>query len=389
MRMCSLKDLKSGDVLGKSIFLPNNRLLLGAGYRVTREIKAKLIEKGYTHVYIMEKGTEDIIPEDIISGEVQAEARLKLEDKVEKIKKSMELREMSYVKVSEALEKGNLKNVEINHEMRKVIREIILEITSADIKFMNTIMIKSADTFFFDHAINTTVLAILIGKKYRFVKSELINLGMGAFLHDIGKVIIEQLEKQKENKGVANYYKEHPTLGYLLLSNDKNISPLVLQTVNQHHEQQDGKGFPLGLRGNNLPPVKTSKYEKGNIFRFAEICCVADAYDRMLLNPFEGRRMVPLEVIKELLRSAGSIYNKNIVETLVKIIPIYPVGSLIKINDIIDPALIGCYGVVAKINENDMKKPTIIITANRYRKKIKPVIIDTSKLNRLELKLII
>ena len=389
MRMCSLEDLKPGDVLGRSIFLSNNRLLLGAGYRVTREIRTKLIEKGYSHVYIMEKGTEDVIPEDVISEEVRAETKLKLEDKVEKIKKSVQFREKSYVKVMESLEKGNLKEVEINHEMRKIVKEIILEITSSDIKFMNTIMIKSADTFFFDHALNTTVLAVLIGKKYRFDKSELINLGMGSFLHDIGKVIIEQVDKQKDDKRIIDYYKEHPTFGYLLLSNDKNISPLVLQTVNQHHEQQDGKGFPLGLRGNNLPPVKTNKHEKGCIYRLAEICCVAGAYDRMLLNPLEGKKMLPSDVIKELLRCAGSIYNKNIVETLVQIIPIYPVGSLIKINNIVDPALVGCYGVVAKINEKDLKKPTIIITTNKYRKKIKPIIIDTSKLNHLEIKLII
>jgi len=389
MRMCSLEELKPGDVLGKSIFLPNNRLLLGAGYRVTREIRTRLIERGHSHVYIMEEGTEDVIPEDVISEEVQAEARLELEDKVEKIKKTERFQEMSYAKVIESLEKGNLKEVEISHEMRKIVKEIIMEITSSDIKFMNTIMVKSADTFFFDHAINTTALALLIGKKYRFDKSELINLGMGTFLHDIGKVVIEQLETQKDEKGIIEYYKEHPTFGYLLLKNDSGISPLILQTVNQHHEQQDGKGFPLGLKGNNLPPVKTNKYEKGCIYRLAEICCVADAYDRMLLNPLEEEKMLPSDAIKELLRGAGRIYNKNIVETLIQIIPIFPVGSFVKINSIIDPALIGCYGVVAKINEKDLKKPTIVITTNKYRKKIKPIIIDTSKLNHLELKLII
>jgi hypothetical protein len=53
------------------------------------------------------------------------------------------------------------------------------------------------------------------------------------------------------------------------------------------------------------------------------------------------------------------------------------------------PTLTGCNGVVARVNEANLKRPTIIITANKYRKKIKPVIIDTTKLARLELKLII
>ncbi len=389
MRLCSAENLKPGDVIGKSIFFSNNRLLLGAGYRVTSSIKKKLIEKGYSHVYILEEGTEDVIPEDVISEEVRLQAKIELEDKVRKIQKSAQFQEMSYTKVVETLEKGNLKDVELSYEMRKIVKEIILEITSADIKFMNTLMLKSSDTFFFDHAINTTVLTILIGKKYRFEKSELINLGLGAFLHDIGKVIIEQLGKDEEKKEIIDYYREHPTFGYLLLSNDNNISPQVLQTVNQHHEQQDGKGFPLGLKGNNLPPVKTKKREKGYIYRFAEICCIADAYDRLLLSPLNGNKLMPSDVIKELLKSAGTIYNKSIIETLIQIIPIYPVGSYIKVANVVDPSLIGCYGVVAKINEKDLKNPTIIITANKYGKKIKPIIIDTSKLTLIELKIII
>ena len=389
MRMCSVKDLKHGDVLGKSIFHSNKRLLLGTGFRITDLIKSKLIELGYNHVYIMEKGTEDVIPEDVISEEIRNEAKFKLENEVNKINKTIKFREMSYTKVIETLEKGHLKDIEISYEMRKIVKEIIDEITSTDIKFMTTIMPKSKDTFFFDHAINTTVLAILIGKKFRFVKKELIDLALGSFLHDIGKVIIEQLGSQQDDKGFIDYYKEHPTFGYLLLKNDRSVSSLVLQSVYQHHEQQDGKGFPIGLKGDNQPPIKTRKQKKGIIFRYAEICCVADAYDRILLNPLNEEKMGPSDVIKKLLHGAETIYNKSIVETLTELVPVYPVGSFVRINNIIDPSLIGCYGVVANINEENLKRPKIIITANKYRKKIKPIIIDTSKLTHLDLKLII
>ena len=81
MRICSVDDLKSGDVLGKSIYLSNYTLLLGAGFRITDSIIAKLREKGYSHVYIMEEGTEEVLPEDIISEELRFEAKVKLEDK--------------------------------------------------------------------------------------------------------------------------------------------------------------------------------------------------------------------------------------------------------------------------------------------------------------------
>ena len=388
MRICSINDLKAGDVLGKSIYLSNFKLLLGAGYRINESIITKLREKGYSHVYIMEEGTEDVIPEDIISDELRFEAKKTYEDKISQLNKAYEFRDMSSSKVIESLKEGNLKHVEINYEMRTLINEIIEEISETGVKYMNSVMIKTKDSFFFDHALNTTVLTILIGKKFRFVKQEITSLAMGAFLHDIGKIIVEQMESGEKDKKNNALYKEHQTFGYLMLRNDNSISPLVLQTVNQHHEQQDGKGFPIGLSGDNIPPVKSDVPRKGKIFRFAEICSVAEGYDRRLLNPVNGEKSTPVDVIKDMVEKATTVYNKSIVEVLSQIIPVYPVGSFVKLINIADPKLIGCYGVVAKINENDLKRPTIIVTTNKYRKKIKPIIIDTSKLTRLEMKLL-
>lgn len=388
MRMCSIQDLKIGDVLGKSIFLENNRLLLGAGYRITDSVRDKLLEKGYTHVYIREEGTEEVIPEDVISDHVRLETQRRLGDKVTRLKKNAQFEEMSYSKVLETLESGKLKDVEITYDMRKIVKEMLQDILSSDIKFMSSIMPKSKDNYFLDHAVNVSVLSILLGKKYRFTRPELLDLGMGAFLHDIGKVIIDGLEKKNNNKNI-DYYKEHSTFGYLLLANDKNVSSLVLQIVNQHHEQQDGKGFPIGLTGVNKPPVKDASQRKGTIFRFAEICAVADIYDKLLLSEEDGKILQPSDVLKRILVAAGTKFNKHVVETLIEIIPAYPIGSFVRITNIVDPALIGSYGVVAKLNEEDLARPTIIITMNKYRKKVKPIIIDTSKLSRVEMKLLI
>src|SRR3989339_698894 len=167
MRVSSVLDLIQGDVLGKSLYLPNNQLLLGAGYRISEPIKRKLIDKGYSHVYILEEGTEDVLPEDVISEEIQIEAKNRLENKVDQIKDALQFSEISKAKILESLEDGNLKYIQINDDMRTLIKEILNEIAVTGAKFMNTIMIKSRDSYFFDHALNTAVLAILIGKKYK------------------------------------------------------------------------------------------------------------------------------------------------------------------------------------------------------------------------------
>jgi len=390
MRLISLKNVELNMVLGKSIYSFNNKLLLGAGFRLTPNIKAKLVEKGYKHLYVMEEGTDDIVPEDIISEEVKHQARAKIADKAEEIQKHLEFQDMSRSKIYDLLNTGYLKKINITYDMKKVVGEILKDISAAGAKFMNSLMIKSGDSYLLDHSINTTVIAILIGQRYRFGKTELADLALGSFLHDFGKIIIQKMKDSKREAAAADLLREHPTFGYLLIKNSYNSSPIVSQIINQHHEHQDGTGYPIGLFGQNLPPLSTVAREtKGCIYRLAEICAVADAYDNLVLNPSSEKQLSPAEAIKELIIDAGTKYNKDVVQTLTKVIPSFPVGAYIQIENILDPNLIGCTGVVAKVNERQLGKPVIIVIRDKMNRKIKPRLIDTSKLKHIELRLIL
>lgn len=388
MRLCSLSDIEDGMVLGKSIYMMSGRLLLGAGFRINAEIRDKLAEMGYSHIYITEEGTEDVIPEDIISDELRNQAQAKLVDKIEDIRNLTRFQEMTVSKAMELIENGYLRKVNISYEMRQIVREILREISAAGVKFQNTILFKAKDTYFFDHAINTTILSILIGIRFQFSHRELVHLALGSFLHDIGKVIVDQIENDPLETG-RSLYREHPTFGYLLLKNSPDVSSMEVQTVNQHHEYQDGSGFPIGLYGENLPPVKSLNRKRGTIFRLAEVCCVTSSYDNMVMNPFGDDPRTPEDALRRLIVDAGKLYNKTIVSALHEIIPIFPVGSTVQIEDIIDPSLTGAYGVVARINESRLSRPVIILTMNKLRVKIKPIMLDTSKLHNIKLKLVL
>jgi HD-GYP domain-containing protein (c-di-GMP phosphodiesterase class II) len=390
MKLSSLHELDDGDVLAKSIYQSNGKLLLGAGFRITPVMKAKLVERGYTHVYIMEEGTEDVMPEDVISEEIRLQARVKLADKITEIKSQSEFRELSTYRAVELIDKGYLKKVNITYDMRMIVEEIMKDISSAGAKFMSTVMVKSVDTNFFDHAINTTVLAILIGRKYRFTRAELMSLALGTFLHDIGKVVIDQIKGSDEPETAKALYREHPTFGYLLIRDSSDVTPMETQIVNQHHEYQDGSGFPIGLVGQNLPPVKpVSRETKGQIFRLAEICCVANAFENLAYTPREKEPLNLDIAVKKMILDSVVKFNRDIVQTLLQVVPIYPVGTSVKVIDIIDPGLIGYRGVVAKINEHHINKPVIVLTRNKFNKKIKPMIIDTSKFTSVELHLMV
>jgi len=388
--MCPTRELSEGMILGRSIYQTNGRLLLSAGYRITHDVRTRLLDRNYPFVYIMESGTEDIIPEDVISDEIRMQSMAMLEDKAEKIKKFMQFQNLSRDRVYGMLKNGYLKNMDITRDVKSVTEEILKDITAAGVKFMNTILFKGRDSYLLDHSINTTILAILIGRKYRFSHAELLDLALGTFLHDFGKIIIEKMREASHDALADELVKEHPTFGYMLLRNSHDSSPVVSQIVNQHHEMQDGSGYPIGLKGQNLPPLKTVVREpKGTIYRLAEITAVANAYDGMVLNPLKEKQLSPMEAMKQLLLGAGEKYNRDVVSTLSHVVPVFPVGAFVRIKNIFDPNLVGCRGVVAKLNEQNLNKPLIILLQDRTRRRIEPIPLDTSKLKTVEIELIV
>ena len=391
MRLCAVKDLEDGIILGKSLYESNGKLLLGAGFRVTDYMISKLISRKYTHVYIMEDGTDDIVPEDVITDEIKIQAKLELAGKVTELKRQTKFENLSLYKAKELIQKGYLKNVNITYAMHSIIDEMLKDISSAGASFAKMVMIKSEESYFLDHAFNTTVLSILVGKKYRFTKDELRSLALGTYLHDIGKVVLEQIKENERPSKVAALYNEHPTFGYLLLNNSAGkVTPMETQIVNQHHEYQDGSGFPIGLKGQNQAPIKTvTSDSKGRIYRLAEICCVVNAFDNLVYNPLKKKQLSQAQALKKIIMDAGKLYNKHIVQTLLKVVPNYPVGITVRVLDIVDPHLIGYRGVVAKINEDNINKPVIVLIKDKFSKKIKPIIIDTSKFTHVELEVVI
>ncbi len=390
MRLCSIASMTGDMVLGRSIYDRNGTLLIAAGFKLTPELKVKLVNKGFRHVYIAEEGTEDVIPEDVISEEIRLSARAVLTDKVEEIQNLTEFKDVNHSKAMSLIEDGYIDKLNIMPGVKSIVDEILKDISAVGAKFMNTLMFKSSDTYFIDHSINTTILSILLGRRYGFKRSELISLALGSFLHDIGKIIIEQLEDYSNPESAEKMYQEHPTYGYFLMRYNAEISAVEKQIIYQHHEHQDGNGFPTGLKGDNLPPVKSSMREKkGRIFRLAEICCVADAYDKMVANPLDKEQLSPQDAIRQLILDAGTKYNKDIIRNLLRVVPIFPVGSLVQVVELDDNSIQGYHGIVAKINGEEINKPIIILLKDKFFHKIKPRMVDTAPMKNVRLKVVL
>ena len=152
------------------------------------------------------------------------------------------------------------------------------------------------------HAYRVSMLCEGIGKSLGLNElkvKELMNLGL---LHDIGKIAIDEHMLNKPGKLTEEEWFEmtkHPEIGYRILSTVNEMSEMA-ESILSHHERYDGKGYPRGIDGTNIPIN-------------ARIICIADAYDAMTsVRPY--RMALSHETaIEELLRNSGKQFDPEIV----------------------------------------------------------------------------
>ena len=258
--------------------------------------------------------------------------------------------------------------------LRDSIRDIIEDLfIVAPVRGYNTISGISRTNAIHNHVLNVAVIALLVGSEYGFVDSEQMVLGMGAMLHDIGKSVLPGIYEKRYwelDPSERAVMQQHPELGEKLLSGVRAVSEAERQIIVQHHERQDGTGYPFGLRGDNTKPVRSHYTQPNRIFRFAEIVVVANMFDNLVSGNYYSQRFSPEEALNELFREAGTGLNSDIVRVFSSLVTLYPVGSNVRIEKHPNTDLIGTEGVVAKSDSKDSELVEIIILYDKHGRRI-------------------
>lgn len=169
--------------------------------------------------------------------------------------------------------------------------------------------IEAKDLYTRGHCDRMVEYALAIADRLGLSPEEKKHLGYGAALHDIGKIGIHELILNKSGKLTDKEYetmKAHPMLGAEIIKGVDFLSSVV-PMIYYHQERYDGKGYPEGLSGEQIPIG-------------ARIIAILDTFDAMTSDrPY--RKALPMEVaFAELRRCTGTQFDPNIVETLIKII---------------------------------------------------------------------
>jgi putative nucleotidyltransferase with HDIG domain len=195
------------------------------------------------------------------------------------------------------------------------------------------------------HALNVTVLSLMLARELGLGKTKMNDLGMGALFHDVGKgrVPIQRFSKGNMttlNKVVREYYREHPVLGAKLVSAFPDFPPDALDVVLKHHETLDGQGFPAGLSGDDVPTL-------------ARIAAVADTYDTLCNRRDEAGYATPHEALKAMYGKKTSL-DQMLLATFIRNIGVYPPGSLVELSN-------GLFGMVVSSSPKASFRPSVLV----------------------------
>lgn len=318
-------------VLGRTIWNDAGHPLLQKDVVITSRIIERLKQLNIPYVYI----------EDSISSGIEIEETISPENRNLAIKRIQK----SFKEVRAA--KGKHTSYIIDQHS-KTITSIVDSILDAISDSKELLMILSDafiyDEYLYQHSLQVTIYSVAIAKELGYSYEDQRLIGIGALLHDVGKLVIPQEILGKPGKLTEEEFeemKQHTRYGFDILRNLHSVSLLVAHCAFQHHERIDGSGYPRGLKGNEIHP-------------YAKIIGVADVFDAITSNRVYRSKKLPSEAIKVLEMSRGIGFEEEIVDALKRITVKYPNGVVVQLSD-------GRRGVIARQNNDNPTKPYVRI----------------------------
>ncbi len=158
------------------------------------------------------------------------------------------------------------------------------------------------------HSVRVQGLSVAIARELGCSEDDIEIIGLGALLHDIGKIGVSDRVLRKPGPLTDDEWEEikrHPELGYRFLRK-LTIASRVADIVRAHHERWDGRGYPLGLAGEAIPLG-------------ARIFAVADAFDAMTSDRPYRRALTRDAAIAEIARCSGTQFDPRVVEAFLRV----------------------------------------------------------------------
>ena len=239
--------------------------------------------------------------------------------------------------------------------------------------------LKERHEYTLTHSINVCILALTFGRHMKMQKADLELLGLGALLHDIGKLTTPTEVLDKPGKLTPEEYeimKAHPVEGHKILKGDENMPFESLEIVLHHHERINGKGYPDQLPASHITLI-------------TKMASIVDVYDAITSDRCYHDGISPYKALQNIYSWAKNDFDQTLVEQFMSCMGIYPVGTIVELND-------GQTGIVLSATAKTRLRPIVLLVIDatgKYYKQRKIFNLSTQtwdkKSKRLEIKHVI
>lgn len=193
------------------------------------------------------------------------------------------------------------------------------------------------------HAMNVAVISLLMGRVLGLDEEEMLDLGIGALMHDVGKIDLpERLRHVHERFGKEDLgaYRDHVAHG-VMHGKRMGLTPGALLVLAQHHELADGSGFPLRLKIDRVCVA-------------ARIVALVNRYDNMCNPPVLTQAHTPHEALSLLFAQAKSQFDAGMLNAFIRMMGVYPAGSVVQLTD-------DRFALVMSVNSTRPLKPNVLV----------------------------
>ncbi|MGB9864335.1 MAG: HD-GYP domain-containing protein [Candidatus Saccharicenans sp.] len=214
-------------------------------------------------------------------------------------------------------------------------------------ELLNLVSVKRGDRITFVHLLNVSLLVMYFSSQLGFGQDDVLDLGMAALYHDIGKLYISQKIIKKKGRLTDEEFQQiqnHPIIGARILEKYKDtLGYLPVVVAFEHHLRYDLTGYP------KMPFPQRPHLASMMI-------AICDVYDALALKRSYKKDYPPDKIYKLMMMEKGKAFSPQLLDKFFQFVGLWPVGSIVVLSD-------GRVGVVRRVNEQDSARPTVEIIA--------------------------
>lgn len=381
MRKVSIDRLVPGMILARAMYGGRGEMLLAAGIELTPVIIQSLRARGYGSVLVADELSEGMQLNELVSERVRSAGVERLHDTYERLTAATAtLRGASSRNVSEGIQSVEMRRALRRHKIAESLWRTVDAIVRDVVALQDTAglsVLRQCGESAVAHSVDMAAMAVLIGKLAGLDERSLAQVALGALMHEVGNVFIDDAVLNKtgpHTEAEREQLRQHPLWGYELMKAEDWGDILSRHVVYQHHERQDGSGYPRGLAGSNrLGREVHEQFHGGRILLLAEVASLADVYDA--LSGDHPARPAPAhdQVVATLRDLAGAHLNAALVDSFLNVTPVHPPGTEVRITS---GELAGCTALVLRVEGDDVVRPIIRVFTDPQQQLVRPYDID-------------